>query len=221
MFCRQRTVKAVIGVFLFVAIQCRAAEMVPSAFIANDDWTFEQVLESPNKARHVNPPIRLSIHQLKETWIARMKAITDDHVPIWDLKAKLPGTICVIDFVGLSHLDLMDSCNRPLAPGMEWKHEKVSGETKTASTYRVDSTQDVTVKAGRFSTVKILRTEKKFSHRPPNPDRPAGEVKTTYWFSRDAKAFVLIVREHYTHAGALQLRAREELTSFQVGTPAQ
>lgn len=41
-------------------------------------------------------------------------------------------------------------------------------------------------------------------------------VKSTYWFSHDAKAFVRIVREYLTPEGERHLLLSEELKSFKV-----
>ena len=134
-------------------------------FVDNDEWEFQQVRESPGQKREVNPEIRFTVAKLKETWIAHARAITNNNVPVWDLKWKLPKSSCLQDFVGKSDLGLLVSCSRPLVVGMAWDDETVNGGERTVSKYLVESKEYITVIAGRFSTIKIIESGGVFEHR--------------------------------------------------------
>ena len=102
---------------------------------------------------------------------------------------------------------------------MAWEDETVNGEEKTVSKYLVESIEEITVIVGRFATIKIVESGSVFEHQPGKADRLSLRVKSTYWFSRDAKAFVRIVREYLTPEGRRHLFLSEELKSFKVHAP--
>ena len=100
--------------------------------------------------------------------------------------------------------------------GTAWDDETVSVGEKTVSKYMVESKEDTTVVAGRFSTIKIVESGNVFEHQSGRADRLTLKVKSTYWFSHEAKAFVRIVREYLTPEGERHLLLSEELKSFKV-----
>lgn len=216
MFFKAHAAGAIFSIFLFASCGCQAEDRVPSAFVNKDEWEFQQVRESPGQKREVNPEIRFTVAKLKETWIAHARAVTNNNVPVWDLKWKLPKSSCLQDFVGRSDFGLLVSCGRPLVVGMAWDDETVDGGEKTVSKYLVESKEDITVIAGRFATIKIVESGNVFDHQSGRADRLTLKVKSTYWFSHEAKAFVRIVREYLTPEGERHLLLSEELKSFKV-----
>lgn len=216
MFFRTHAAVAIFGILLFVSCGSQAEGRVPSAFANEDEWEFQQIRETPGQKREVNPEIRFTVAKLKETWIAHARAMTNNNVPVWDLKWKLPRSRCIQDFVGKSDLGMLVSCGTSLMVGMTWDDETVDGAVKTVSNYVVESEEEVTVLAGRFATVKIVESGSVFEQQAGAADRLTFKVNSTYWFSHDAKAFVRIVREYLTPAGKRDLLLTEELKSYKV-----
>jgi hypothetical protein len=209
------------GICLFASFGCEAEDRIPSAFVKKDEWVFEQVRETPGKKQEINSEIRFTVMKLADTWIAHAIAVTDEKVPVWDLKWKLPLSSCIQDFVGQSDLGLLVSCGTPLSIGLTWDDETISGNEKTVSKYVVESQEDIRVMAGHFAAVRIIEAGKIFQQQTAGPDRLKLTFKTSYWFSHDAKAFVRIVREYRAPAGTRQLLISEELKSYKVQPPGE
>lgn len=190
---------------------------LPAALVQKDEWEFQQVRERIGGKVEVNPEIRFSVLKLRENWIGFGKAITDDQQIIWEPLWVLPQSRCVQDFLGRSDLGLLASCAVPLTFGLTWRNEEVDGDEVTKSNFKVEAVEEVSVKAGKFLTVRVVETADIFATEPGNSRQQlSARVRTKYWFSHDAKAFVRTIREYSSPKGKLDLRITEELKSFKV-----
>ncbi len=212
MYLRNISTAALVATGLLMSHHCHAGDDVPSPFISEDTWEYEQVKKTPGKQKKINPSITFKVAKLAETWIAHAVAITDDKVPIWDLKWKLPRSRCIQDFLGQSDLGLTDSCIKPLSVGRTWNAEAADGDTKSALKNTVESDENITVQAGRFDTVKIVQVGEIYR----NGGGLIATVKRTFWFSYKAKAFVRVVHEYTTPTGKIGDVVIEELKSYKV-----
>lgn len=191
-------------------------EFISKPITAEDTWTYKQTREQPGKEpQSYKLTYQVSGKNAEGHYIVQL---TNGNVAvgpntIWQTAFLLRDRICVIDVAGWKSLGLRNSCRTPLVANMSWEADFADQQSKTHSSYKVISREEVQVPAGTYQAIRI-ESDRSVTETA-TPDGKKVQSHFTYWYVPEVKGMVKVVRDFLDDSNA-KTRITEELENVSV-----
>lgn len=182
-----------------------------------DTWTYRQSFAAPAKQAEIyNFQVAVVVENKDGSLVAGRAGV--ESPTVWSLIGPFSAGTCVRDMMPGESLELDGICNTALTAGKKWEWNRSDSVSSVQKRFVVAGIEEVKVPFGSYLATRIEVVEINTDVAYPGIKPPLGGYQkhfhTTYWYAREVKGFVKIVREKRQQDGTLVHKMTEVLTRF-------